>query len=384
MDHLHIAQSLTGMAHSNGVMPIYPATPNSPTYSRLTSLTYPQLDTKPTYPSTLTVPPYSEDMSPVENYGLDQSAAYLSDSVAMSHPNMYATSCRWTYPPSRPYQQATSMYYDQQPSYATHGMPYTSSSNTRNTTMNEPTSPMNMSSLHLTLPERPHPRRYPVAAPRRQLPAPQPSPTQTSRNALDNLQDQRLRSGQANSTSSMSTGTTFIKPPSWSSSSGNQVSASTATPIDTSTLLPTTTDGALNFLATAAIGDDTNTMGTARQFELNFTSSPPIDGITASVPTAPYSNFRASRSYRQPSTQVSRHDSQTSLYSLAPNKPTKRDSLHEDDSEDCKLVNGSRYTPLTHLQPQNPSTPESLQRESFENRNVPLHRSSMGNLNATF
>jgi hypothetical protein len=382
MDHLHIAQSLTGMAQSSGVMPIYPETPNSPTYSRMASSHYPQLDTKPIFPSTWNVP-YSGDTSPVENYGLDQSAGYSSDPVAMTHPNMYTASCRWTYPPSRPYPPATSMYYDQQSAYSTHGLPYTTPSNVQSTAMNEPTSPMNMSSLQLTLPERPRYRMPEVAAPRRHLPAPQPNPTQISRNALDNLQDQRLRSGQAN-TSSMSTGGAFMKPPSWSSSSGTQVSVPSTTTIDASLNMPTTADGALNFLATAAIGVDANTVGTTPQFELNFTSSPLIDGITAAVPTAPYSNFRASRSYRQSSTQVTRHDSHTNLYSLAPNKPTKRDSLHEDDFEDCKLVNGRQYTPLTHLQPQTSSAPESLQRESFENRNVPLHRSSLGNLNATF
>jgi hypothetical protein len=382
MDHLHIAQSLTGMAQSNGVMAIYPATSNSPTYSRMTSSHYPQLDTKPIFPSTWNVS-YSGDTSPVENYGLDQSAGYLSDPIAMTHPNMYAASCRWTYPPSRPYQPATSMYFDQQSGYSIHGSPYTTSSNAQSTTMDEPTSSMNMSSLQLTLPERPRYREPEVAAPRRQLPAPQPNPTQTSRNALDNLQDQRLRSGQAK-TSSMSTGTALMRPPSWSSSSGSQGSVPAIATTDASLHMPMTTDGALNCFTTAAIGDDTNTVGTTPPFELKFTSSPLIDGIIASVPTAPYSNFRASRLYRQSSTQVTRHDSQTNLYSLVPDKSAKRDSLHEDDSEDCKLVNGRRYTPLKHLQSQTSSASERLQRDSFENRSVPLHRSSLGKLDATF
>jgi hypothetical protein len=382
MDHLHIAQSLTGMAQSNGVLPIYPPTPNSPTYSRMTSSHYPQLDTKPIFPSTWNGS-YSGDTSPVENHGLDQPAGYLSDPVAMTHPNMYAAACRWTYPPSRPYQPVTSMYSDQQSAYPTHSLSYTTSSNAQSSAMNEPTTSMNMSSLQLTLPERPRYRMPEVAAPRRQLPAPQPNPTQTSRNALDNLQDQRLRSGQAN-TASMSPSTTLTKPPSWNSSSGSQVSVSTLGTTDGSLNTPMTTDGALNLFTTAAIGDDTNTVGTTPQFELNFTSSQLVDGITAAVPNVPYSHFRASRSYCQSSTQVTRHDSHTNLYSLAPNEPAKRDSLHEDDSEDCKLVNGRRYKPLKHLQPQTSSAPESLRRESFENRNVPLHRSSLGNLDAAF
>jgi hypothetical protein len=376
MDTLHIAHSLTGMANSNGLMPIYPATPNSPTYTRAM--------TTSTYPSTWSVP-YSEHTSPVENYGLDQPAGYLSDAAPMTNASMYGTSYnRSTYPPSRPRHQATSMYYDQQPSYPTHGLPYTHPSDTRSNPINEPLSPLNMSSLQMTLPERPHPRQSRMTegvAPRRQLPIPQPSPAQASRNALDNLQDQRLRSSQANSTSSVGTGTTFIKPPSWSSGGDNHISASSTTPVDGSTHASTTAGGALNFLATAAIEDNTTTMP---HFEYDFNSSSLMDGITASAPIAPYSNFRESRPYRQSSTQVTRHDSQTSLYSLAPNKTSKRDTLDGEDSEDFKLVNGRRYTPLTHLQPQTPSAPKSLQRESYDHRNIPLHRSSMDTLNATF
>jgi hypothetical protein len=47
---------------------------------------------------------------------------------------------------------------------------------------------------------------------RTQLPLPQPSPAQTSRNVVDQLQDQRLRSGQAIGGSSLSNGG-FVKPP---------------------------------------------------------------------------------------------------------------------------------------------------------------------------
>jgi hypothetical protein len=358
-------------------MSIYPTIPTNSTYSRSM--------TTPTYPSAWTVH-YSEDASAVENYGLDQSAEYLSDPVAMTNTSMYGTAYnRWTCPPSRPYQQATSMYYDQQPSYSVHGLPYTPSK-TRGTAMNEHHSTMDMSSLQLTLPERPHPRRNRTtecSAPRRQLPFPQPSSAQTSRNALDNQQDQRLRSGQ-NSNSSRGTGTTLIKSPSWTSGSDGPVSMSTTAPLDTSTHVTTTADGALNFLATAAIEDVTATIGNTPHLGLDFNSSSLIDHLTAPAPATPYSNFRASQSYRQPSTQGTRHDSQTNLYSFTPSKASKRDSLDAEDSEDFKLVNGRRYTPLTHLQPQTSSAPDSLQRESFDNRDVSLHRSSIGNLNATF
>lgn len=378
MDNFHIAQSLTGMANSNNMVPMYSVGANEPTYSRpATSQTYPPLDTKSIYPSTWTIP-YSEDTSPVETYGLEQSRTYLANTVPVTNSNLYTPSCRWTYPTSRPFQQATNVYYDQNPYSNTHGLPYTPPKS-RVAVANEPLSPMNMSSLELTLPSRPHPRRYRVTeGVARQLPFPQPSPAQTSRNAVDNLQDQRLRSGQGSSAS-------FLRPlQPWNPNNDALVTANTAPSINTTIPVSTSTDGALDFLATAAIEGNTGVTVTASSPELNFTSSSLLDAMTAPAPSTKYSNFRESRANGRQSARLIRHDSQTNLYSYTENNSSKCISKGDEISDDCKLVNGRQYEPLANQAPQDPTVPESLHRYPYGSRNAPLHRASMGNPNTSF
>jgi hypothetical protein len=385
-----MAQSLTNLASSNGVMPMYSTVDVESTYHRTaTSQTHPQLDTKPVYPSTWTIP-YSEDTSPIENYGLEQPTSYLSGPAPIPNMNMYGTPHRWTYPHMRSSRQVPSIYNDQTSSYTSHGLPCMQPPSIRTAAKpSEPSlSPLNMSSLCLTLPERPHPRIPRVmddVAPRLQLPFPQPSPAQTSRNALDNLQDQRLRSSQAGSTSSASASTRDVKPqPSWDSSSDSQVNQCSTVSSDPSTQMPAPTEESLRFLATAAVDCNAGATSATPQIELNFTSSSLLEAMTASAPTPQYSNLRAHRTHSQSSASRAFHDLQTSSYSFSPNHASKRGSTTQDDSDDCKLVNGSQYTPLPHLQPHTPRVPESLQRDIFDNRNMPLHRTSLGSLNTSF
>ena len=377
------------MANSTGVMPIYPAATNNQMYARpMTSQTYPPLDTKSMYSSSWTVP-YSEDTSPVETYGLENSAAYLPNPTPMTSNSMYGTSYRWTHPTSKRLQHGANTYYDQDSSYTPHGLPYVQTSNIRTSAASEALSPLNMSSLSLTLPERPHPRQYAMtdsAAPQRQLPMPQPSPAQTSRNVVDQLQDQRLRSGQVNA-SSAGSGATFAKPllP-WSADSDSQANATAAaaTSSGISTQLTTATDGALNYLAAvSSMVGDTSAAGTPSQIQLNYSSSSLLEAMNAPAPATTYSTFREHRPQGTPSVRLPRHSSQTSLYTFNADSTSKPSSLGEDSS--CTLVNGQCYTPLPHQpQQQVSSGAESLQRESFDNRNVPLHRSSMGDLNSSF
>jgi hypothetical protein len=380
MDDFHSTQALMDMNTSNSVMPLYPVVDNESTYSRpATSQSYPPLDTRSTYPSTWTTP-YSEETSPVETYGLEHSGSYLSNTVPVTNSNLYAPSYRWTYPTSRPFQQATDVYYDQNPYSGTHGLPYTPSKN-RAAVPSEPHSPMNtmsMSFSELTLPSRPDPRQQhrPAEGVARQLPFPRADPAQTSRNAVDNLQDQRLRSSQGSNAS-------FLRPlQPWNPNNdalANAVStASTDNPIPVSA----SADGALEFLATAAIESNTGTTVTSSSPELNFTSSSLLDAMTAPAPSTTYSNFREIRSNGKLSACLTRHDSQTNLYSYASNP--KRDSVSDDTSNDCKLVNGRQYEPLAHQVPKDSSVPESLHRESYDKGNGPLHRASMGNLNTSF
>jgi hypothetical protein len=390
MDNIQIARSLTSLANSDGMVPMYSTVANEPTYPRpVTSPTYSQLDSKPVYPSTWTVP-YSEDTSPTESYGTGQSTPYLSGPAPITNTNMnmnmYGRPHRWTYPPSRQSRQTPSFYNDQNASYSHHGLSYTYPPPVRtNAKTSEPHSPMNMSSLRLSLPDRPHPRKSRVtegAVPRRQLPIPQPSPAQNSRNTLDSLQDQRLRYAQAGNASSAGAIARDVKPqPIWSD---NQINQCTTLSTNASTQMPAPTEDALRFLATAAADCTAGATNSTSQIELNFTSSSLLEAMTASAPTTQYSNFRENRTLSQSSASNAFHDLQTCSYGFNSDNASKRGSTGGEDSEDCKLVNGRQYTPLTHLQPQTSRVSESLQRDMFSNRSIPLHRASLGDLNTSF
>jgi hypothetical protein len=384
MDNFQIAQSLTGMAHSNRMLPMYSTTTSNAMYARpISSQTYAQLDAKPAFPSAWTIPPYSEEISSVETYGLGQSSAYLTNPMPMSTPmpmtnsNMYNPGCRWTHPTTRAFQQAPNLYYDQETSY--NGLSYESSHTVRDTDLD---SPLNMTSLRMALPDRPHPRRSSGAdgiAPQRQLPFPQPpNPVQTSRkNVLDELQGQRLRSGQAASVSSMGRSAFFVKPLlNLSAHNSSQINVSTATSSATPVSMPNTADGALDFLATTATDRDASVPGTT-QLQLNFNSPALFDPLITPAPSASYSTFREERPH------MPRQNSETNLYSFNPDSATKRNSTDGEESHDCKLVNGQSYIPLTGQPQQSTIVPESLQRESFENRQVSL-LTSMTNLSSSF
>jgi hypothetical protein len=387
----YMAHSLTGLANSNnGMMPTYPAATNNQMYARpMTNHTYPQLDTKSLYSSGWSVP-YSEDTSPIDTYGLEQTAAYLPNSTPMTtNGGMYGPSCRWTHPSSKPLHQGSNAYYNQDGSYSNHGLPYMQSDNLRNPVTSEALSPLNMSSLSLTLPARPHPRQYNMTdgtAVQRQLPMPLPSPAQASRNVVDQLQNQRLRSGQAATASSAgaSAGAMFAKSTlPWGTDVDGTAAANATTSSGAPSQMPTTSEGTLNYLTATSLPGDASSAATASQLQLNFSSSSLLDGLSAPAPATTYSTFREHRPQGAASTHLNRHSSQTSLYAYNSDNGQKRNSLG--DSNNCTLVNGQRYTPLPHQQQQQASSSvESLQRESFENRTVPLHRSSMGNLNSSF
>lgn len=365
------------MANSTGMVPLYSMPANEPTYARpASSQIYPPADTKPMYPSTWTVP-YTEDTSPVETYGLEQQASFLPNNVSVPHSNFYDSSYRWTYPSGRPLQQANNAYYDQDPYVGMHGLPYTPNKH-RVAVPSEPLSPMNMSSLEMTLPSRPHRRYRAPDAVARQLPFPQPNPAQTSRNAVDNLQDQRLRSIHGGSTS-------FMRPlQPWNPNNDALVNSTTTSSISTSAPAPVATDGALEMLATTAIEGDAGTTGASTSPELNFSTSTLLEAMTAPVPSSKYSNFRENRSQGRTTGQITRQDSHTSLYSYNTFNSMNRNALGDESPDDCKLVNGRQYVPLAHQPMQGSSTPESLQRDSFQTRNGLIQRASTRSLNTSF
>lgn len=364
------------------MMPVYPSTTNNQMYARSMPSAYPQLDTKPMYPSTWQGT-YSEETSPIETYGLENATAYLPNPAPTPITSgAYGPTSRWTYPMAKPLQHGGT-YYNQDSGYTPHGLPYMQNGNFRASATSEALSPLNMTSLSLTLPERPHPRQYLMAdgtATQRQLPMPQPSPAQTSRNVVDRLQDQRLRTGQAASGASAGAGTVAPLSKSllsWSTSNDDSANVVAATSgAVTTQMMPTTSESAINFLTATSMPGDTSS---AAQVQLNFSQSSLLDAMDAPAPTPTYSTFREQR----PQAQIARHSSQSNLYGWNAEGAQKRNSLG-DGSNNFRLLNGQRYTPLPHQPLPASSGPEGLQRDSFESRAVPIHRSSMGQLNSSF
>ncbi|KAL5117284.1 hypothetical protein ACEQ8H_004843 [Pleosporales sp. CAS-2024a] len=326
MDNFHIAQSLTGLASSNGLMSLYPTPVEESTYRSGASQTYPTLDTKSMYPSNWTLP-YSEDISSIESYGLEQPASYLTT------PDMQNHACRWTYPSSRPYPQLNT-YFDHDNYSNAANVPRTPNRG-QEVMPSEPLSPMNMSSLSLTLPSRQHPRRrHATEGVARQLPIPQPSPAQISRNALDNLQDQRLRSSQGGSAP-------FLKPlQAWNPNSDALATPANSLSMENSGLVASSTEGALNFLATAAVEGDAGLAGAVASAGMNFGSSSLLDAMTASAPNTKYSNFRETS---RKSGSIIRHDSQTDMYSYKAENTSTPSQTSKEDADDHKLINGRRH-----------------------------------------
>ena len=356
------------MSNSNGMISMYPATTSSQADGASMPLTYPQLDTKSMYASTR-AGPYSE-----ETYPLRPSAAYVLA------PTTYGPSCRWTYATAKPLQHAAS-YHNQ--GYVAHGLTYMLNSNLRAPATSDAISPLSMTSPSFTLSERSHPRGYHLTdgtATQRQLPMPQPSPAQTSRNVVDQLKNQRLKSEQAGAVTSAGS---MAAPPfskylsAWGASNEESVKVIAATSRAVTTQLPTSSESPINYLAATSMPDDATPAGSTSQVQLNFSSSSLPDTLGAPAPTPMYSTFREH--------PTSGSNSQSNIYGWGTDSAPKRNSLgdNNNNNNNFTLLNGQRYTPLPH-QPPVFSTPEGMQRESFESRAVPIHRSSMGQLNCSF
>ncbi|KAF1851425.1 uncharacterized protein K460DRAFT_424118, partial [Cucurbitaria berberidis CBS 394.84] len=376
MDNFNMANSLTSMANANGMMTLYSAT--NPLYSRNNQ--YPQIDTKPIYPSVWTGS-HSEDTSPVDTYTLEQPATYVYSPTSTSDTDIYTPASRWTHPIAKPLNQGTNAYFDQGASYLD-GLPYDQPSLGPTTT--ELPSPLNMTALQLSLPERPRVRQLQASdstAPQRQLPVPQPSPAQGSRNVVDQLQGQRLRSTQTFGVSAMNTGGSFARPSfSWGADGDDQINVSEATPSN-STLTGNTED-AISYLptTTTSIANDVSTARAAPQVQLNFTNSTLLESMNASAPATTYSHFRAGPP------RMARQSSQANLYnySFNPERAPKRNSLSGDSSSDCKLVSGQTYIPLDGSQPHSATFADRMLRGSLRKRDVPLHRASTSNIRSSF
>lgn len=384
------------MASTHDMMPLYSASGNGPYHRTTRSQPYPQLDTKFAYPQLDAKPaygsdwtaPYGDDTSPIEDYSFGQSSTYLPAPTTPAGSNMCGPSYRWTHPSARTNQPLTSCYSDYGHSYCSNGLPYLNT-DIRPVAAAEPVSPLNMSSLQLTLPERPRqrqmqPTEVPVT-PRRRLPAPQPKPGYGLHHALDHQQDQRLRSSQMIATPSYSNTGSFAKPllP-WAAANENLINAvseTTATTMLPPTSLTSTDAMHTSFPEGSSANDNASTTDTAPSVEPNFSTLPLLDPSTLTAPTQPaYSNFRESRNFSaSTTTELSRNRSSSSLYTF--DGASRRLSFPGDGSS-SNLVSGHQYTPLS--QPTDTPNMDNLTREPFESQNVPLHRASTSNLNSSF
>ncbi|KNG46690.1 glycoside hydrolase family 10 [Stemphylium lycopersici] len=336
MDNINMAHNLSSMASAHQMMPSYPAGSNNTLYQRPMQVQqyaqYPHLDTRSAYTSDWPVT-YHEDTSPVEAYNLDQSSSYMPTSTTMTNANMYGPSYRGTHSTGRTLSHG-GPYFDQG-SFS--GLPYTTPSIRMSSSDISPLD-TSMSSLQLSLPERPHPRQPSLpesSVPQRQLPRPQVSGAQTSRNAVDQQQDARLRSAQAMGASIIENRGSFSKSSTtWGVDGGNQgngsgvASLSDATQLIPQTPLSDSAENSMGYIPTtkSTSGDSTATSA-GSQLELNFSTSELLDGMRTSAPATTYSCVRGSRQMVPPGPQ-------TNLYSFS---TAKRNSSSGDLSNDCAL-----------------------------------------------
>ncbi len=361
-------------------MPLYST--NYSLYHQPSSIQhYQMLDTKPVYHSTWSVP-YPDESSPVENYSLDQSATFLPQPETMTASQMCESVCAWNVHTMKNLNDDASVCFDPEPCCPTHEL--LPSVQSLHIETPETSSPLNMSSLQITLPERPHGRKLnlPGAVPeagttQRQLPVPQPSHAQSSRNVVDELQDRRLRSIPG--ASIRYTQDPFLTPKvplrayreyqtSASELTRGESQANVVAPIPIS-------GNAISYLtAAASIANEAKLADTASQPDFKFNTSSLLDPVTPPTLVNPYSNFRESSHQASFATQLTRHSSHPDLYSLNNETLVKRDSMYSESFNEGRLSDGHSYTPIKHSSPPQISTADRLRRGSFELQSSPSTR----------
>lgn len=362
--------------------PTYSQQSSGSLYSRPVTTDFPQLDSKPVY-SPAWASAYPEDTSPVENYNFDPQGSYLPMPNLVTGHNMYGSSFRWPHPTMRASAPGANGYFAPDSSYNSTTLQYMQPTS-RGTTSEEPLSSLDMSSLRLMLPERPHPRQYMAEAPgpsRQILPVPQPNSTQMSRNAVDQLQDQRLRSVHITNTQTAGTNgadTKHLMP--WSNDDNTSICLPGTTAAENSAQLSINT-----YLGEAASSTEelpkSNATGLS---QINFSNSSLLDVMNTPLPPTIYSNFRENRLQCSSPTNTSRRDSQANLYSFSAETDTKRQTNSEESSTDGTLVSGHRYVPLSLDMPQVHEDKREPKTKDFEHSSVPLERTSKGKLRSSF
>ncbi|KAL6705953.1 hypothetical protein ACN47E_006232 [Coniothyrium glycines] len=383
-----MAQSLTSMANEDVMLPVFSNDNANAVYSRPTTVHgVPQLDTKSVYPSAWTVP-FQEDTSSGGTYSFDQSAPTLPHPTSIGDSGLFGPAHRWSRTLAKSLHHGSNAYVDES-SYSGQPLPC-APINVQSMISSESHSPLNLTSLQLTLPERPQrPSRHADSTTtQRQLPMPQPSPAQLSRNTIDQIQDQRLRSSKPMAASTLDSKSFFCKPSeSWKISGDNSSTSSenlttnnsltTEVPIEQ----PCTTGSVGDYVLTATTLEDAgmNTT-TALHPPFDFATSGMFDTTNVTNPATHYSNFRETRALSTSSSQLIRQDSHSNLYSYSSARSSKRNSFGDESSTSDTLVSGQRYTPLIHTQSHELHNADSLHHASFRSREAPLYRSTASNL----
>ncbi|KAJ4991014.1 transcriptional regulatory protein C2H10.01 [Stagonosporopsis vannaccii] len=404
MDSYNLVHGLANMASGHNMMPVFSTVADGPYYRGLLDepvtqpevrFGYSQLDDRPVYESGWTAA-YGGGPSPVAECSFDQSQLYLPRRTTTSSSNVCELSCHCVSQSARHSQSTTNYCSDYGHAYISNGLPYPKT-DVPPPAAAEPFSPLNMSSLQLTLPERPRqrqtqPTEVPLT-PRRRLPAPTPRPGHGLHHAIDHQQDQRLRSSQTIGTPSINDETpsytnagSFAKPllP-WAAANENLVNA--INEAGSATMSPQAT--ASHVSATAANNlPDPYTTGTSANHASMSTKTPSQDlqfdtfsFLDPSLMTAPnppaYSNFRESRdpSASSKTTQLPRTSSSPILYTYG--SGSRRTSLLENCSSST-LIRSRRYTPL------NGQTGLSNAEEPIGSHNTALLRASDSNVNSTY
>lgn len=384
IDNMAIAHNLGHMANGQRMIPVYQTGSSNPLYQRPMPVPqypqYPQLDTKLAC-TPVWAAPYSEDASLVEAFSMEQQSSYIPNSTAMASPSM-CSSYRGSDPAARTLHHGGPCF-DQE---SLHGVPFTTSNGQINPSDISPLD-TGMSSLQLSLPERSPSRQArssEPSVPRRQLPMPQPSPAQSGRNVVDQMQDARLRSVQASGSSAMDSRGSFSKlvlP--WMVDGGNQANASgVSSGNDSAQLVPhtrlhDTTETSVGYIpAMGSAADDVATTSTTSQFNLNFSTSGLLGGMSASAQATPYSYVRGSHTMLPT-------DSQVNAYNTSENRLIKRVSSVGEMPDDCALSNGQHYS-RNHSSSQTCPNSHKTHRDSQNSRNVRMQRTSVGSLNATY
>lgn len=372
---IDLHNNLNQIANSHQTMMQIYNDPASPIRSR--PLTYqPGLDTKSILaPGWYSSPYNSEETSPVEAYGLDHPGAYLPNQTPITYTGSYGFGSD-NKPAMNNYLGRDSHMYP------THGLPF-SQHNIRNVASSDALS-HSITSPQLTLPERPHTRSDLPISHRPQLPIPLPSPAQTCRNAVDQLQDQRLRSVQAVSGSTI--GNRGFMKPSLPFDGDIEVHVTTSnealpTHVTSSATAPST-DPALSYSSAIHTASDETPISSAPHFD--FSTSPLFEGIPAlTQPT--YSNLRDSqdcKSTTSSSTKIvapmDRRSSQNDFYSVGNN--SNYNGLP--DGNDSMLVSGNHYTPLG--QPTSQAQHQGSLKSTSNKSTFPVPCASSATLNRGF